>query len=139
MLVKSIMWPNSRFAILRSDVMFKDALDAMNETKLGIACLVDSKQKLIGVITDGDIRRKLLNVQKPLSAFFVDDAIDHAILDPTVCNIEDSLRGAIQIMEKKRIWDLPVVNEEKQLMGLLHLHSAVEALLFQLKESKIIE
>ena len=133
MLVKSIMWPNSRFAILRSDVMFKDALDAMNETKLGIACIVDSKQKLIGVITDGDIRRKLLNVQKPLSAFFVDDAIDHAILDPTVCNIEDSLRGAIQIMEKKRIWDLPVVNEKKQLMGLLHLHPAVEALLFQSK------
>jgi len=133
MLVKDVMLSKEKFAIVSSNAMLKDALDAINESKLGIACIINDEQKLKGIITDGDIRRKLLKVQKPLSALFVDDALDHAIQNPVLCGINDSLQDAVTIMGEKHIWDLPVVNEKKELVGLLHLHPAVEALLNERK------
>ena len=89
----------------------------------------DKDNKLLGILTDGDIRRKLLKVQKPFSAFFVDDALEHAIRSPITILPDDSLIDAISIMDKKQVWDLPVVDKQNALVGLLHLHPAVEALL----------
>jgi len=129
MLVRDVMLPKEKFAIVQSNAMLKDALDSINEFKLGIACIVNDQQRLMGIITDGDIRRKLLSVQKPLSALFVDDALFHAIQNPVVCGIDDSLQTAVSKMGEKHIWDLPVVNENMVLVGLLHLHPALEALL----------
>jgi CBS domain-containing protein len=129
MLVKDVMLSKEKFAIVQANAMLKDALDSINEFNLGIACIVNDQQKLIGIITDGDIRRKLLRVQKPLSALFVDDALVHAIQNPVVCGVDDSLQTAVTTMGVKHIWDLPVVNENNELVGLLHLHPAIEALL----------
>ncbi len=84
---------------------------------------------MLGIVTDGDIRRKLLKVQKPFSAFFIDDALDHAIQSPTTCHPDDTLLNAVELMGQKQIWDLPVIGKDGTLLGLLHLHSAVEALL----------
>jgi CBS domain-containing protein len=68
-------------------------------------------------------------VQKPFSAFFVDDALDHAILSPMTTKPGDTLVHAVDVMEQKQIWDLPVVDDKGLLVGLLHLHPAVQALL----------
>jgi arabinose-5-phosphate isomerase len=95
---------------------------------MGIACIVGSNQELLGIITDGDIRRKLLAVQKPLAAFFIDDTINQAIKGPVTASSGMSLIGAVNLMEDKQIWDLPVVDNGK-LVGLLHLHSAIKVLL----------
>ena len=67
----------------------------------------------------------LLKNQKPFSAFFVDDVIIHANLNPTTCLPETQLKDAIRIMGKKEIWDLPVVDNDNKLVGLLHLHQAI--------------
>ena len=63
--------------------------------------------------------------QKPFSAFFVDDVIIHANLNPTTCHPETQIKDAIRIMGKKEIWDLPVVDNDNKLVGLLHLHQAI--------------
>ena len=68
----------------------------------------------------------MLNVQKPFSAFFTDYVIDHSIKKPTVCYENDSLKSAIDLMEKKQIWDLPVLDNKGNLVGLLHLHAAIK-------------
>jgi CBS domain-containing protein len=115
----------SKFPIVGSKTLLKEALDQMSQMNLGIACLLDDNGCLAGVITDGDIRRKLLKSQKPLSAFFVDDAIDHAIKNPSV----ETLDVAVELMAQKKVWDLPVVAIDGTLVGLLHLHPAVMALL----------
>ena len=101
----------------------------MGETRLGIACITNAENHLLGIVTDGDIRRKLLTVQKPFSAFLVDDAIDHSIRKPKITGPEVTLIAAVKSMEKFQIWDLPVVNELDQLVGLLHLHPAIKSLL----------
>ena len=129
MRVDQVMLLPNRFPVMDEREMLKEALEAMGQSRLGIACIVDSDRKLLGIITDGDIRRKLLKVQKPFSAFFVDDALDHAILAPTTTHPDDTLVHAISLMGKKQIWDLPVVDDQGVLVGLLHLHPAIQALL----------
>jgi len=129
MLVKDVMLQAGDFPVLTERVIFKEALEAMSKTRLGIACVVDKDKHLLGVITDGDVRRKLLTVQKPFSAFFVDDCIEHCIKSPKVTTPDANLISAIELMEKYQIWDLPVVNEADELAGLLHLHPAIKAVL----------
>lgn len=129
MLVSKVMMPLDLFPVIGETVILKEALEEMGRLQLGIACIVDASKKLLGILTDGDIRRKLLKVQKPFSAFFVDDALDHAIRSPLTIQPNDTLVHAIGLMGQKKVWDLPVVDEQGTLVGLLHLHPAVQALL----------
>lgn len=128
-LVQEVMLSIDSFPILRETVIFKEALEEMGTARLGIVCIVNEEKKLIAILTDGDIRRKLLKVQKPFSAFFVDDVLKHSIQSPITVGPKESLLDAVMIMEEKKVWDLPVVDNEGVLVGLLHLHPAVKALL----------
>ena len=129
MLVSEVMMPLDRIPLIGETVILKEALEEMGRSRLGIVCIVNADSKLLGILTDGDIRRKLLKVQKPFSAFFVDDALDHAIRSPLTIRPGDTLVRAIGLMGEKQIWDLPVANDHGILVGLLHLHPAVKALL----------
>jgi arabinose-5-phosphate isomerase len=129
MLVSDVMISLDRVPAVQEEEILKEALEEMGRTHLGIVCVVDADQKLLGILTDGDIRRKLLKVQKPFSAFLVDDALDHAIRAPITIKPDDMLVHAVEVMDQKQIWDLPVVSNEGTLVGLLHLHPAVQALL----------
>tara|TARA_B100001939_G_scaffold348024_1_gene372048 strand:+ start:6874 stop:7272 length:399 start_codon:yes stop_codon:yes gene_type:complete len=128
MKTENIMLTPEKFAQVTPDEFLKVALDKMSESKIGIVCVVENKQ-LKGIITDGDIRRKLLNIQKPFSALFSDYVIDHAIKAPTVCSDQDSITHALELMEKNQIWDLPVLNSKNELVGLLHLHAVIKHLI----------
>jgi CBS domain-containing protein len=127
--VSDVMLPVGRFPVITPTVILKEALEEMGRSRLGIVCIVDDDRKLLGILTDGDIRRKLLKVQKPFSAFFVDDALDHAIKTPITTRPSVTLRDAVSVMGTRQVWDLPVVDDRGALVGLLHLHPAVQALL----------
>ena len=129
LLVSAVMLDTTGFPVVSEKTLFKEVLEEMSRLNLGIACLVDNSGILTGIITDGDIRRKLLKAQKPFSAFFVDDAIDHAIKKPATVASTQTLASAVALMGQKQIWDLPVVTANGKLEGLLHLHPAIEALL----------
>lgn len=129
MLVSDVMLARDRAPVVSESIILKEALEEMGRNRLGIACIVDANNKLLGILTDGDIRRSLLKVQKPFSAFFVDDALDHAIRAPLTVGPEETMAHAVDVMEKRQIWDLPVVDDKGLLVGLLHLHPAVQALL----------
>lgn len=129
MLVSDVMLTLDRAPLLHKESILKEAMEEMGRTRLGIVCVVDADKTLLGILTDGDIRRKLLKVQKPFSALLIDDALDHAILRPTIIEPDDTLVRAVELMDEKQIWDLPVVSNEGKLVGLLHLHPAVQALL----------
>ena len=129
MLVKDVMLSLGQTPLVDEREILKKALEEMGRTHLGIVCIIDSKKSLLGILTDGDIRRKILKVQKPFSALLVDDALDHAILAPTTIGPDETLVHAVEIMGLKQIWDLPVVSQSGTLVGLLHLHPAVKSLL----------
>jgi CBS domain-containing protein len=129
LLVSDVMMSLDRVPVIGETVIFKEALEEMGRKRLGIACIVNAQKKLLGILTDGDIRRMLLRVQKPFSAFFVDDALDHAVQSPLTIAPGDTLVHAVHLMDEKHVWDLPVVDASGALLGMLHLHPAVEALL----------
>ena len=129
MKVKDVMIPVEKFPIIEKTTILKEALTEMGEANLGLVCIVNENKELIGLITDGDLRRKLLKVQKPFSSFFVDDALIHAKKNPITCSPDDELKKIVNLMGEKQIWDLPVVDKNKKLVGLLHLHPAVKKLI----------
>ncbi|MFT5519457.1 MAG: CBS domain-containing protein [Enterobacterales bacterium] len=129
LLVREVMLSLANTPVISEKVILKEALEEMSRSRIGIVCIIDEQAKLLGVLTDGDIRRKLLKVQKPFSAFFVDDALEHAIQSPTSIQPDDRLIDAIQLMGEKQIWDLPVTDSKGALQGLLHLHPAIQALM----------
>ena len=129
MKVRDVMMGLDRFPVIGERTLFKEALEAMGQFRIGIACIADGDGLLRGIVTDGDVRRMLLQVQKPVAALFVDDALEHAIVRPVTVGPDDSLKSAMQVMEDRGIWDLPVVDASARLLGLLHLHPAVKALL----------
>ena len=135
--VEDVMLSLDKFPILIHHQLFQEALEAMNKFKHGVACVVNKNNELMGIITDGDIRRKLLKVQKPISAFFVDDVLDHSILNPVTTNYRSNLIDAVELMGLKQIWDLPVIDDKNALVGLLHLHPAIKSILHDKTMNKI--
>ena len=129
MKVKDVMIPIGKFPIIEKTTILKEALTEMGEANLGLVCIVNENKELMGLITDGDLRRKLLKVQKPFSSFFIDDALIHAKKNPITCSPDDELKKIVNLMGEKQIWDLPVVDKNKKLVGLLHLHPAVKKLI----------
>jgi CBS domain-containing protein len=127
--VRDVMIDTDRFPVVRETVILKMALEEMVQTSIGIVCVVNQERKLLGIITDGDLRRMLLKVQKPFSAILVDDVIVHAIRSPQTIAPSITLAHAVKIMRDKQVWDLPVIDDDGVLLGLLHLHPAIEALL----------
>lgn len=127
--VADVMLPLGRFPVVTPTTFLKQALEDMGRTRLGIISILHPDGKLAGILTDGDIRRQLLTIQRPFSAFFSDDVIDHAIREPITVRADANLLEAVDLMEEKKIWDLPVVDEEGKLVGLLHLHPVVQVLL----------
>ena len=129
MLVSDVMLPLYKFPVLKQDVIVKVCLEQMCCYRLGIACIVDESGQLLGIFTDGDLRRKLLKIQRPIASLFIDDVIDHGIRKPFKVQPSDSLASAVELMELHQVWDLPVVDSSAMLVGLLHLHPAVKAML----------
>ena len=134
-LVSDVMLTPGQFPVINKTTLLKEALEEMGKHSLGIVCIVDNENKLCGILTDGDIRRKLLKVQKPFSAFFVDDASIHSIIKPVCCKANDLLYSVVTIMGEKKIWDLPVIDKDQKLLGLMHLHPAVKTLLEKLEQN----
>lgn len=108
----------------------KDVIDIMNQHKLGTVCIVDSKSNLKGIVTDGDIRRKLISIQKPLPAMINDDLSLFYSKNPKFVTNKISIYKALKLMNKLRIWDLPVINKKKKLIGVLHLHFILKKMFF---------
>jgi CBS domain-containing protein len=126
---QDVMLPLNRFPVVKPKEFLKEVLESMTEHAFGIACVVDDDGKLAGIFTDGDMRRLTLRQQKPWSALFVDDIIVHSNTGPRTVLPQSPLVDAIRLMEEKHIWDLPVVDENGKLVGLLHLHQAIKHLL----------
>jgi CBS domain-containing protein len=122
-LVSDCMLPVSRVAITSSDASLKKALELMTEYSLGVCIFKSESGKLEGILTDGDLRRLILNVQNPLPALLVSYAIDFGTRNLQTVQDDEDLLVAIQLMDEKRIWDLPVVNKDGAILGLLNRHN----------------
>ena len=114
----------SDIPVLEEDASLKKALDLMSEKRLGIACFVDKSGVLKGLLTDGDLRRLLLTKQSPLPALLIANALSFGISKPSVAHENDDIDKLKELMSAKQIWDLPIIDSNDKLIGLLHRHDA---------------
>ena len=114
----------SDIPVLEEDASLKKALDLMSEKRLGLACFVDKSGVLKGLLTDGDLRRLLLTKQSPLPALLIANALSFGISKPSVAHEDDDMDKLKELMNVKQIWDLPIIDSNNKLIGLLHRHDA---------------
>jgi arabinose-5-phosphate isomerase len=126
--IKELIIKKKNIPVLKPTNLLKEALEEMSKFKFGVCFCVKENNELAGILTDGDIRRKILNVQKPFSALLNDDLDLHINKKSIKVKINSSLPVALNLMKKKLIWDLPVVDQNNKLIGMLHLHPVVKYL-----------
>jgi len=127
--IEDILLPPDAIPVMPPKTLMKEALEMMTSSRLGLACVVDGEGRLVGLFTDGDLRRLLLRSQKPLSALFADDIIDHARTEFTSVNRSTGIEDALSLLQEREIFDLPVLDDDGKLEGVIHLHPALRALL----------
>lgn len=127
--IRDIILSPEEIPVMPPRTLMKEALEIMSEKRLGLACVIDEFGKLIGIFTDGDLRRLLLKSQKPISALFADDIITHARTDFTTVERNMSIEDALKLLQDREIFDLPVLDQNGYLQGVIHLHPALKELL----------
>jgi CBS domain-containing protein len=121
--IASKLLPLEKIPLISESDTLKKALDLMTERRLGIALIADSSKKLLGILTDGDLRRLLLTRQDPLPSLLVSPAITFGNRNPKSANSDMMVSEAREKMAVEEIWDLPVVSSDGILLGLIHRHS----------------
>ncbi len=121
LLAKDIMVKGHKMPIINYKKSFKDALKVINQKKLGIVVILKNNF-IIGIVTDGDLRRELKNYSnnKSLDNFMTKN--------PFIVNENMTASKALAIMNEKKITSLLVVSDKdfkkdkKVLKGIIHIH-----------------
>lgn len=91
----------------------KEALKIIDTGAMKIALVLDGENKLMGTVTDGDIRRGLLN------GLTLDDSIESIIFHrPTVCGVNDSKEEILKKAVAKKIYQIPIIDQDGILVGI---------------------
>ncbi len=117
--IKSLMHIGRKIARVSLKAPMKDVIEEISRKKLGMTCIVDDEQKLVGIITDGDLRRR---IQKYGKTFLDKTAQDCMTPDPFTVNKEDLATTALNIMEENTITSLVIKDKEGKIEGIIHLH-----------------
>ncbi len=122
--VEDIMHGGDKLPRVAAGASLAEALEEMSRKGLGMTCVADEEGRLLGVFTDGDLRRLL----------------DHGVIDiqglrmaevmharPTTITAGELAVEALQLMESRRINALPVTDTDGTLLGALNMHDLLRA------------
>ncbi|EAH8543263.1 TPA: SIS domain-containing protein [Campylobacter coli] len=115
--VKDLM-VSSNLPIVHPDTEFNDLVDVMTSGKLGL-CVVLENEKLVGIITDGDLRRALKASDKPRFDFKAKKIMS---TNPKVVDADAMASEAEEIMLKHKIKEI-IVGKEEKVVGIIQLYA----------------
>jgi len=116
--VKEVMFTDDNMPVVRAGTLVKEAILEIDIKGIGATIVVDDENRLLGILTDGDLRRALIR-QKDIQSMKVEDAMTVA---PKSIDEESSAAEALGVMELYGITHLVVLDRDNRLKGLLHLH-----------------
>ncbi len=125
-LVRSVMHQDEELPRVHEETGMTQAVEEMSRKRLGMTCVLDGKGRLTGVLTDGDLRRWVLRVSKPLEGTVAQ------AMTPTPATIgpEALATEALKLMEERKITSLPVVDDDRSLLGVVQIHDLWRTELF---------
>lgn len=109
--------------IAHEDDTFLETVDLISKKKLGCALIVNSENKLTGLLTDGDIRRVLLRYPD-VSVLSTKTVMTK---NPKTISGGDMATKALAYMEKYSITSLAVCDENNEPVGIIHIHDLLKA------------
>lgn len=121
--VSDIMRKGRFNPMVREEIIVKDVLDKITGSRAGAAVIVDKKGKLIGIFTDGDLRRNIL-VRQNLLEEKIGMVMTKA---PVVVKDTDLASMALKILENKKIDEVPVVDKYYRPIGILDVQDLIAA------------
>lgn len=116
--VKDVMHTGKRMPVVSITTSLKEAIMEINNKGFGFTLIVDKKGRLVGIITDGDLRRLLIK-EPDIRKERVTDCMSK---NPSTIGREALAAQAITTMEKRAITALAIINRERKPVGIVHLH-----------------
>jgi arabinose-5-phosphate isomerase len=124
--VKDVMRTGGQIPTVRAGATLAEALREVSSKGLGMTAIVDDSMRVLGVFTDGDLRRAL-DRAADLHATHVDQAMS---VNPKSVRAGTLAAEAVHLMETHRITSLMVLDDERTLVGVLHVHDLLRAGVF---------
>ncbi len=120
--VKDLMHGGINIPMVSPDASMKQAIMEMTTKRLGTVCVVDTNGELLGIFTDGDLRRLLEKTSNPFDL----TAAEAMTRNPKALSPDSLSARALRIMEQHSITTLPVINDGRKLVGIIHMHDIVK-------------
>jgi arabinose-5-phosphate isomerase len=124
--VKDVMRTGKQIPTVRADTTLADGLLEVTSKGLGMTAIVDDSMRVLGVFTDGDLRRAL-DRSADLRATRIDQVMT---LGPKSVLPSTLAAEAVHLMETHRITSLIVLDDQGTLVGVLHVHDLLRAGVF---------
>jgi arabinose-5-phosphate isomerase len=118
MRAERLMHSGEQVPLVAATAVMRDVIYEMSRKGLGMACVVDARGALAGIITDGDLRRHMGTSPDVLQRTAADVMTPRPVtIAPEILAVE-----ALKILEERRISSLIVVDTARRPIGVLHLH-----------------
>jgi arabinose-5-phosphate isomerase len=119
--VSEVMLTGEHIPMIEENISLREAVAILNAKNLGAVLIVDKEQRVVGIITDGDIRRMVakevdLDTQR---------AADHMTPAPKTISKTLLAADALSIMQEHEITILAITDVQGRLVGILHLHDLI--------------
>lgn len=119
MRVEALMHAGRQCPIVKPDTRMRDVIYEMSSKQLGMTCVIDGGAALVGIITDGDLRRQMERTSDVLTL----TAADVMTRAPVTVSRATLAVEALNIMEQRKITSVVVVEDEtQQVAGVVQVH-----------------
>jgi len=124
MRAEALMHGGKQCPVVRCDTRMRDVIYEMSSKGLGMTCVVDGDDTLLGIITDGDLRRRMERGGEILGLSAADVMTRH----PVSVSRHTLAAEVLNILEQRKITSLVVAEdgEPRRVAGVLHLHDLWE-------------
>jgi arabinose-5-phosphate isomerase len=112
-----LMHQGDEAPIVRTDSSMSDVIYEMSRKGLGMTCVIDAADALVGIITDGDIRRHMTD-----RSIFDRTAGEVMTRNPITIGAGTFAVEALHVLEQRKITSVVVVDEATRVQGVVHLH-----------------
>jgi arabinose-5-phosphate isomerase len=116
--VEQLMHHGEQVPLVTPATAMLDVIYEMSRKGLGMTCVVDGDHSLLGIITDGDLRRKMASFENVLER----SAADIMTANPIAIGRKTLAAQALNMLELRKITSLVVVDDQRRVEGVIHLH-----------------